>query len=1309
MLGLLEEPGFIRDMRTWLRGYYRDRDARAAVGEARAEQGARAAEAAPDEPPPLVARLAGLQLQEGAAGAERGARAAEAAPDGPPPLVARRVVAVRRPAVARAWNALPQGENVARFRAQTAAIEAQTAALRAETARIRAGAVAGVTSPQGGRRGVKRKRPSGGCRGCGDYKCGGCYCGSLRGTGCGPITDPETGEQELGQHGQSHVPSMARSGSPASLTKALNALGVSAEGKAQEGHKHAEDGVMGPSQIGRTRQKQKYRGGEARARGRRLASSTKDAILRAANRHMAGETRGTRSTRLSPWETICLISEFAALMAGVLAVGYHGRRLRGRAAARDGRSRTRRVEEHRTMYATDSAGQRKWQKHIEAQARKKGIAIALLLGWIRTPFDNEEEVAGHDVNDAAMYIGKARRNSSLGIVNTSSQRRVRDAQRELSAATAEDAEEAAKELQAVEEARAAFMESLESKADADMGEGLDEEAARLAAEAAVQAIEAARTSAKEALDAAMRNFTRNPAERAVGIEKCRSELRLAEEAGRTAPEGADELEARAESGNVEGLQVKNVMAQMRLATERNMSKGTWQELWPTLTRKLQKQLWNRGKAQLYEIIVDSLDDIQMTLITAANSDDQLDGLLAYRILRSHCYGSQEEWTAKLWNTVQSWSQDRGARHELGAPRKLLDAIMELEADIADYEATGEKVTERNKLMILKKGLAKRQRPALEKIKDDLSGEHWDYKKTVDWLLTWSRLHQEEVKKGEAELISTWRGKYGGRTKATANVVRPASGPGGATHKKKGNCFICGSPDHWAAECPKRDSQGASARLAGARPRGPRANGDRDSFRCGNCGAQGHYARDCKKPKQKRKCFICGSDKHMQADCPQKNGGKQSGRGGGYKKRTRPAAAKKATGSGPPSIKLSRDKLKSVVKYANSNRNASTITLSIGANGKLSAAASGSKPAPTTLMLIPMPIGAGEDTVLANMMSGNKWTREVIDSGASKSTVPLQFELVDEREANIDVQGAGDGMRARCTREGQDGALGGSMKMETSTPLVATGPLDEKGVTILFSDNKAIACTTKFIRDTIKDAIRLNHAKVVGERRPDWVYEMTDRRSLERVVRAAERDDIEIDTAESEQIVGRLPEEADYPFEAYDFDPNVYADESREERSRQWRNEKARRNADADKGRIEEVREILHDEEVVNFDDDETTQCPTCEGEGWTKTFGCGLCGLTTATPDGDSAEESSGSTESEIPSTPEEKPAAMAASTLHQPDTPRKIGEFPIVGDTLSVSSPPAGLIACSQRPTPASAAPDAALSAVLGATSVPPSVFPYD
>ena len=110
----------------------------------------------------------------------------------------------------------------------------------------------------------------------------------------------------------------------------------------------------------------------------------------------------------------------------------------------------------------------------------------------------------------------------------------------------------------MEEARAALMESLETKADAREGEGLDEGAARQAEEAAMQAVEVARASAKQALDAAMESFTQNPAARAAGIEKCRSELRLAEEAERAAPERAEELEAQAKFGSVEGLAVKNV-------------------------------------------------------------------------------------------------------------------------------------------------------------------------------------------------------------------------------------------------------------------------------------------------------------------------------------------------------------------------------------------------------------------------------------------------------------------------------------------------------------------------------------------------------------------------------------------------------------------------------------------------------------------------------------------------------------------------------------------------------------------------------
>ena len=296
-----------------------------------------------------------------------------------------------------------------------------------------------------------------GCRRCDNNNCVGCYCGNLRGTECSPSASHEAAEpEEVGprQNGQTYVPAMAGGNDPISLTKALNALGVSAESKAGEVHEYAEDGVSGPSRNDMPKHKKKYRGGEAKPRGRRLASSAVDGVLGAATRHLPGDTRGSR---LSPWQTICLISEFAALMAGVLAVGYHGRRSRSRVTARDSRPKARRGEERRTMYATDSAGQRKWQKHIEAQARKKGIAIALLLGWIRSPFGDEEEEASRDVNDAAMYIGTARRNSSLGIARVSSQRRVRDAKRALSEAMAEDAAEAASELQAVEEARAAFM------------------------------------------------------------------------------------------------------------------------------------------------------------------------------------------------------------------------------------------------------------------------------------------------------------------------------------------------------------------------------------------------------------------------------------------------------------------------------------------------------------------------------------------------------------------------------------------------------------------------------------------------------------------------------------------------------------------------------------------------------------------------------------------------------------------------------------------------------------------------------------
>ena len=684
---------------------------------------------------------------------------------------------------------------------------------------------------------------------------------------------------------------------------------------------------------------------------------------------------------------ICLIGEFVALMAGVLAVGFRSRRSRSSASATNSSSSTKnKAGERKVLFTTDSTGQRKWQLYVESQARKKGIAIALLLGWIESPLEEESKLTGGTTEEASMYIGMARRNSSLGMAKANTRDRVSAAKQALDEAIANDRLETAAEQSTLTRAQQNLMDALEAKAPE--GDGKVDDVG-----AAVRELEAAVVAAKQELEAATTDMLSKPAERRADIDRLRAELASAEEADRAAPE-EQAAAPKKKFGMLDGAEIKNHLAPLKLATERNMSKSSWKELWPTLTEKLQTRLWRRGQAQLYEIIMDTLTDAQKTLITAANCDDQLDGLLAYRILRSHCYGSQEEWTSKLWNNVQNWSQDRGAQRETGEPRKLLDSIMMLEADIADYEATGERVTERNKLMILKRGLAKRQRPALEKIKNDLSGKTWDYEATVSWLLTWSRSHQDEIKKGESEVKAAWRSGRQGSKRAAANVAKSMRKPNSRTTgrgQNKKRCFLCGSDKHLQADCPKRGKGGgasgrAAANVAGAKPtgRGPRSAagpGGRNSFRCANCGQQGHYARDCPKPPQKRRCFICGSDQHLQSDCPQRGQGQQGKSGTGRKGPPKKAAAQKAAARS--TIKLTREKLKTIVKYANSNRNASTITLSLDNKGKLSAAASGSKPAPTTLMLIPMPVDEDAADLVASAKNGNRATRSVLDSGASK--------------------------------------------------------------------------------------------------------------------------------------------------------------------------------------------------------------------------------------------------------------------------------------------------------------------------------------
>lgn len=83
-----------------------------------------------------------------------------------------------------------------------------------------------------------------------------------------------------------------------------------------------------------------------------------------------------------------------------------------------------------------------------------------------------------------------------------------------------------------------------------------------------------------------------------------------------------------------------------------------------------------------------------------------------------------------------------------------------------------------------------------------------------------------------------------------------------------DCRICGEIGHIARNCPSKPEAPEGAAPEGERkPR--RKTGSLAGKRCFNCGQNGHLSADCGVPAGNTACYGCGQQGHKSNECPNK--------------------------------------------------------------------------------------------------------------------------------------------------------------------------------------------------------------------------------------------------------------------------------------------------------------------------------------------------------------------------------------------------------------------------------------------------------